>query len=246
MNTCSETQGFGQNANTSYAEGGLQGHTGIDVNCGWDTPIHANYDGVVYKIINDLQPANDGSNYWMIATLCQKGTDGDWHEHSYGHVNKIFVKEGDIVKRGDLIGTEGNHGKVFEGGIEITPAMQKAGDKRGHHRHYQDRYIKREVGTEPHKTYLSGFGQTVYRDKFDYCYLIPNYTNGYNGCVAFPEADIFDLFAPAVEPQVPIEVEKTVEAGLDLAKKLGAYPQFRASAIALLQKLSTWLASFRK
>jgi hypothetical protein len=43
------------------------------------------------------------------------------------------------VAKGEVIGTEANHGPVYEGNMPITLAMQAVGDKRGAHRYYQKR-----------------------------------------------------------------------------------------------------------
>ena len=76
-------------------------HYGIDFAGDLGTPIKAMADGVVTLSQNDL--------YFTGATLIFD------HGHGistlYMHMDKIFVKKGDIVKQGDIIGTVGSSGR---------------------------------------------------------------------------------------------------------------------------------------
>lgn len=173
---CIEGQGFSQNYNPSYQAGGLLGHTGVDVSCGYGTPIAAIADGTVYSTYPINQPAMDG--YTAVFTICK--TPLEYFEFSYGHVSEIDVQIGQDVHKGDLIAKEGNHGVVYAGNVLITPAMQKAGDQRGSHRHYQKRPVIRTMQ-------LRGMGlqtaQGMYRDQVGRYYQVYSPLNGFNGCV---------------------------------------------------------------
>src|SRR4051812_11977753 len=119
MNTCFRGQSFGQNANPSYAAGQLRGHPGIDVSCGWGSPITAHFDAYVYKVLTPEHPASDG--YTAILMIVDDGIEV--FEWVVGHCNAT-VKKGHTVAKGDVIGTEANHGLVYSGNIQITVAMQ--------------------------------------------------------------------------------------------------------------------------
>src|SRR6195952_5607296 len=136
-NGCFEGQGFSLNLNPSYDQGGLLGHTGVDVNCGWGTPVAALASGLVYSTYPIDAPASDG--YTAVFTICE--TPLEVFEFSYGHVSEIDCQIGQQVKAGDIVAKEGNHGVGYVGNRLITPAEQRAGDHEGSHRHYQKRVV---------------------------------------------------------------------------------------------------------
>ena len=76
-------------------------HYGVDFAGDLGTPIKAMADGVATLVENDL--------YFTGATLIFD------HGHGistlYMHMNEIFVEKGDIVKKGDIIGTVGSSGR---------------------------------------------------------------------------------------------------------------------------------------
>ena len=175
-NGCYEGQGFSQNYNPSYHQGGLLGHTGIDVNCGWGSPIASLTNGLVYSTYPINQPASDG--YTAVFVIAE--TPLETFEMSYGHVSQITCTIGQTVKVGDIIAGEGNHGTVYAGNTLITLAMQAAGNHDGHHRHYQKRPVKKVTRTDPNKRYLQT-SESIYLKDGNY-YEIYDYENGYNGC----------------------------------------------------------------
>lgn len=132
---CAIGQGFGGNATATYKEGGLLGHTGIDHSCGFGSEIKSCFDTeYVYKVLTKENPANDGSGFTGVFTIVDNGIET--FEFLYGHCNPS-VKVGQILTKGTVLGTEANNGEVYQGGVRITLAMQKAGDQRGTHRHDQ-------------------------------------------------------------------------------------------------------------
>jgi hypothetical protein len=186
---CFEGQGFGENANPSYKTASLVGHTGQDWGCGWHTPIHSPYDGVVYKVLTPENPSNDGSGFTGVFLLVDDGFE--CFEWLAGHCDPT-VQVGQQVKKGDLIGYEANHGTVYAGNMRITLSMQQSGDQRGHHRHYQKRPV-RPVKTVP-KYGLSAAnddGSGSYRDAKGNYYEVFDYLNGFHGCVD-PTLPIFN------------------------------------------------------
>ena len=73
-------------------------HTGVDFAVPVGTPVLAVADG---KIEN----ANWGKSYGH--QVVQK-VDGGWV--IYAHLNKVRIKPGQVVKKGDLVGESGNSG----------------------------------------------------------------------------------------------------------------------------------------
>lgn len=178
--TCMEGQGFGQNYNPSYHNGGLLGHTGIDINCGYGTSIQALCSGLVYSTFSVEKPASDG--YTAVFTLVE--TPLEIFEFSYGHVSEIDCQIGQQVKTGDVIAKEGNFGTVYVGNTLITLAQEQAGDHDGHHRHYQKRPV---IKTKNLSDVIENLGlsnaQGWYKDAEGYYYQTYDYFNGFNGCV---------------------------------------------------------------
>jgi murein DD-endopeptidase MepM/ murein hydrolase activator NlpD len=74
-------------------------HNGIDVAAPIGTPIYALTDGVV----EEAGPAT-GFGLWVVI----RHTDGT--QSVYGHVNRMFVEEGERVKAGEEIAEVGNRG----------------------------------------------------------------------------------------------------------------------------------------
>lgn len=189
MSTCTRSQGFGLNMNPLYAKAGQKGHTGVDDTCGYGSKIYALKKGIVYKIIDDKHPAQDGSGYWGVFMISQE-SDGRFCEWQIGHCSKIYVKVGDVVNPWDFIGEEGNRGGVYYGGIQITKAMQDAGDRRGAHRHYNKKFLKpmTEVERDTFRgafltDFSTQFPPIIHRDDQDRVYGVIDTYNGYNGSV---------------------------------------------------------------
>ena len=81
-------------------QGGTKFHNGLDFMAPVGTPVYATADGVVTKATLDGVYGNNveiehGFNYKTV----------------YAHLSEIKVKEGDKIKRGELLGKTGNSGK---------------------------------------------------------------------------------------------------------------------------------------
>jgi hypothetical protein len=166
--------------NPTYAQGGLKGHPGVDEKCGYGTPIHSLYDLYIYKILTVQRPSNDGTGFTGVFGIHDDGIE--CFEWLVGHCDPS-VSEGDFIAKGAVIGTEANHGQVFSGNIEITVAMQKAGNHEGAHRHYQKRPVMPITFTTLSDEYLTSYGGSAFRSPEGFYYKTFNYFNGYNGCI---------------------------------------------------------------
>lgn len=176
MTICTRTQGFYENVANAYSSLGLKGHGGIDINCGYGSPIECPLAGYVYSVYDNIHKAKDG--YWAIFLIAEyKGQLG---ELCIGHCAKILLDIGQNVTKGQVIAQEGNHGYVFENGVPITLAMQADGDERGHHRHWQWRPVAK-TKTLNNEQFLIDFSGYVYRDKEGFYYKVLDYNNGFHG-----------------------------------------------------------------
>jgi murein DD-endopeptidase MepM/ murein hydrolase activator NlpD len=95
-------------------------HWGVDLSAPRGTPIHTSADGVVSRT-----EWSTGGYGWVIDV-----DHGYGFETRYAHCHKILVNTGDIVKRGQIIGTVGSTGRsvaphchyeVHVSGIRVNP-----------------------------------------------------------------------------------------------------------------------------
>lgn len=172
------TQGFAQNLNTYYKEGGLAGHPALDiVALGDDTIFNAIDNAYCFSLMNKDNP--DLMRYRAVYTLVEM--DGVFYEVSYGHCDQIFAEVGKTYNTGDRLALQGNTGDVASGGKKITLKEKQDGSQVGQHLHWQFRLVKPSVIIEKGKAYLGDEKGTFKKD--GYYYEIPYYKNGFNGCV---------------------------------------------------------------
>lgn len=95
-------------------------HTGLDFRAPVGTPIYATADGTVGHA------GRKGNGYGIHIDL----SHGYGYQTKYAHLSKVLVKEGQKVKRGDVIGLSGNtglskgphlHYEVLKDGKKIDP-----------------------------------------------------------------------------------------------------------------------------
>ncbi|MGY3406088.1 peptidoglycan hydrolase-like protein with peptidoglycan-binding domain [Bradyrhizobium sp. GM5.1] len=233
--TCRMDQGFGSNPQI-YAP--LKGHPAIDVDCGYGSLVHSPFDMYVYKVLTVANPANDGSGFTGVFGIVDNGIE--LYEYLIGHCDPK-CSPGQNIKAGEVIGTEANHGLVFSNGVQITLAMQKAGDKRGSHRHCQKRTLRRTSQTLPEKKYLSSYSDwpagSVYRDATGNYYEIWDYDSGFNGCVD-PTKSIFQrtLTIGATGYDVYVLQRLMVKQGVADFEPTGYFGQLTLSALATFQR----------
>ncbi|MBX4186681.1 MAG: peptidoglycan DD-metalloendopeptidase family protein [Candidatus Doudnabacteria bacterium] len=114
------TQGYG---NTGFTSLGYSFHNGIDIAAPAGTPIYASGDGVV-EAVGTGQGAYGN---WVAI----KHSTGKFANRAiislYGHMSSFRVKDGQVVKMGDLVGFEGNTGNT-------TRLLY--GPHRGYHLHF--------------------------------------------------------------------------------------------------------------
>lgn len=135
-------------------------HTGVDYSNGYGSPVVSDNYGIVYKVNT---PDQSPSGWCGVYYLCPDDKYG-WVEVCQGHLSKVFVSYGDVVREGQVIGLEGNKGEVYSGGVRITKAMQEAGDRRGSHVHEQFRPVKKVKRVKKNKHYLNGSLKHGYSD----------------------------------------------------------------------------------
>jgi hypothetical protein len=171
------TQGYNENANGAYHDAGLSGHPGVDWTRGYGSLMQSDNGGYCYK---HYLPGERQDNWTAIYLLVPDGDD--FVEVCYGHMSRVFIRTGMEVLEGQFIGKEGNFGLVFQGGLQITPQMQNAGDRRGSHVHEQYRPVKRVKKMLNKKFYLETRTGEKYRDAEGLYYEIKN-TNNVKGCI---------------------------------------------------------------
>ena len=82
--------------------GGIRRHKGIDIHARRGTPVVAVCDGVIVEKDHTLI---GGKTLWL-----RSGEHG-WKAY-YAHLDKQYVREGQYVKKGQVIGTIGNTGNA--------------------------------------------------------------------------------------------------------------------------------------
>lgn len=110
--------GFGYRTHPIYKI--VKMHTGMDFNAAIGTPIYATGDGVIERA--DAESSGYGNHVVV--------NHGFGYQTLYGHMNKILVKPGQEVKRGEIIGEVGStgtssgphvHYEVIRNGTKINP-----------------------------------------------------------------------------------------------------------------------------
>lgn len=106
------------------------------------------------------------------------------YEVSYGHCSQISAVATSVYDKGDTLAQIGNTGVVYVGDHLVTGAEKNSGSVAGSHLHFQVRKLKRVVVADtpnPVGPYLSDANGLIQRN--GYYYQIPDYHNGYNGCI---------------------------------------------------------------
>ena len=202
-------QRFGQNDSPTYTASGLRGHTGIDLVTAYGDVVRFAQDGRVYKFLNFNNP--DLQAYRAVCQIVDlEGTD-DCYEIHYGHCTKALCGIGSY-KTGDAVGTEGNIGVVTSKYRVVTTEEKAAGSTAGTHLHFQLRYCRKVTAIDTLKRYLDDIDGKPYFDG-TYYYFVPNFENGYNGCID-PMPYMTDMYAG----DAPVVISKLQQV-IDLLKR---------------------------
>lgn len=206
------TQRFGENANPLYKGDGLKGHTAYDWGVPYGTKIpNCTPDAYCYSIMHQNDPVLMDYRAAFFIVETQTGV----YEVSYGHMSTILALPGQTYQPGDTIGLVGNTGPVYQGDHEVTEAEKDAGSHAGAHLHGpQIRPVKKVKITDNKHQYLST-EKGIYQDNDGFYYLVPNYNNGYNGCVSLAPFSTETLaidYKPPVVPNVAKIVNDTAQA----------------------------------
>lgn len=105
---------------------GVKFHTGIDLvklSGGVNAPIEAFTDGVVL-FAGEGKAGSGFGGYGNVVLLKDKDNRG----HVYAHLHSVSVKKGQAVKKGQVIGRQGNTGKSFGAHLHYE-VRKKAEDK---------------------------------------------------------------------------------------------------------------------
>lgn len=111
VNYVARTYPYGSNA------GGLRIHLGVDMENPSGTPIIAAADGVVFYAGSDAAAQfGPSTNYYGNLVVIEHGfksADGKTVYSLYGHMQRVDVQSGQLVKQGDGIGVVGGTGVAF-------------------------------------------------------------------------------------------------------------------------------------
>ena len=119
-NSCSVISGFGTRYHPILHYRRM--HTGVDLSAKTGTPIYATGDGVV-----EVAGRSDQLSGYGVTVLIRHGYG---YQTLYGHMNEVKVRQGQKVKRGELIGTVGStglasgphcHYEVWLNGNKVNP-----------------------------------------------------------------------------------------------------------------------------
>lgn len=202
------TQRFGENANGSYARDGLKGHTSYDWGMPWGAPIrNCTKNAYCYSVMHKDNP--DPTEYRAIFFIVETKTGV--YEISYGHCSTIVAQVGKTYQPGEVIGFVGNSGDVFSD-HEVTKAERLAGSHAGAHLHGPQIRVLRKV-----KKFTVGErirDAKGYLKLNGYYFEVPNYNNGYNGCVSlapFSTETLASTYKPPVEQSSPVEPQSLIQ-----------------------------------
>jgi len=117
----------GKTSNFGYRQHPVMGqrafHSGVDLRASMGTPVYATADGVI-----EWAAFHKSSGLGNLIII----NHNFGFTTFYGHLDRVAVKAGDFVRKGDLIGYSGNTGLSS-----------------GPHLHYEVRHIQRRLNPEP-------------------------------------------------------------------------------------------------
>jgi hypothetical protein len=114
------TQHFAANPR-NYAQFGLPGHDGIDLRAPTGSKVFAVAPGEVFRVHS--RPT--GHNYGIHVRIMHQ----DGYKTIYGHLQKVFVRTGQIVEAGTVLGLADNTGNSYGSHLHLT--LKKVGAQVG-------------------------------------------------------------------------------------------------------------------
>lgn len=191
-------QGFGENP-VDYAYFGLNGHNGWDILAYQGAPIVAVADGIIYETatVGDSEKEAKTKFNGNVIYLLTNEVGGKRYYCAYGHLDSVYVIQGQRVKAGEVIGKMGNTGFIISGN---THFWGNAPAGKGVHLHFS-----------LYEVTMSG--NTV---------NFLNYNNGFKGAI-----DPTPFFAETIKPEIPTQIklmQQLVELYRSLIRKLGGEP----------------------
>lgn len=151
-------------------------HTGQDEYKGFGKAWISDNEGYVYKVFTPTQKFT-WSGVYMI---CKSGNN--YYEYiPLGHASRILVKEGQQIRKGQIVGYEGNHGEVYSNGRRVTVKERQEGSSAGFHNHRQIRPIRLVSSLTQGKHYLHNKDGSKVKIEGKYAEI--KYTNDTQGCV---------------------------------------------------------------
>lgn len=160
-------QGFAENPQLYKAATGVAGHNGIDIAVRQPAAIYAATDGVVTIASNDVR--GYGMHVRIVSPVLE---DGYRYETVYGHMDEITVVFGQTVKKGDIIGYEGNTGFVIS---NSTPYWGNAPAGKGVHLHFACKRLSDDLS--------KGFNADYFLAGKYVKLAVLNMNNGFNGYI---------------------------------------------------------------
>ena len=114
------TQHFGVNPR-NYAQFGLPGHDGVDIRAPTGSMVFCVAPGEVFRIHHNSK----GHNYGIHVRVAHQ----DGYKTVYAHLQKVLVREGQIVEAGAVLGLANNTGNSFGPHLHIT--LKREGVRQG-------------------------------------------------------------------------------------------------------------------
>ncbi|MFQ5400638.1 MAG: peptidoglycan DD-metalloendopeptidase family protein [Anaerolineae bacterium] len=105
------TQHFGANPQ-NYAQFGLPGHEGVDIRARSGSKVYCVAPGEVVRV----HPRPNGHNYGIHVRVNHQ----DGYQTTYAHLQEIFVRVGERVEAGTVLGLADNTGNSFGSHLHLT------------------------------------------------------------------------------------------------------------------------------
>lgn len=116
-------------------------HTGVDLRASVGTKIYSTADGIVLT-----SKKEDLSGYGKMVEIVHNYG----FQTLFGHMSEVYVEEGDIVKKGTLIGLSGN-----------------TGSSNGPHLHYEIKYLKKYLDSQDFLYWNTKTFDTIFKKNQD-------------------------------------------------------------------------------